>query len=186
MRILLLIITLILVSSYSYADNHGSQSLREYFGIKKEPFNFRKTRWGMSIEQVKQSEDFGKSGWKLTEQKDDRIMYAGKLFGESCELLFGFSDDGKLDGASYSFAFYLGNSSRVGLLLNEQLIKKYGNPQKLPNSDGSKRDDSMLLQFYSKDKKTRIQALYTSYLIIVTYEDKSEAVLDRGVNPDVF
>ncbi|MDO9554981.1 MAG: hypothetical protein Q7J40_00155 [Atribacterota bacterium] len=88
-------------------------------------YDFRKTNWGMSKEQVKEiekskfaEEDFG---------KEENLHYKGEVDGVNCEIYYYFMK-GKLTSAAY------GSTQSKDVCINnykkftEYLIKKYGNP----------------------------------------------------------
>ena len=91
-------------------------------------YDFRKTNWGMSKQQVKEieksklvEEDFGKS-------KEENLHYKGEIDGLDCEIYYYFTR-GKLTSAAYDRWHYpiqdcIDNYKK----LKEYLIKKYGNP----------------------------------------------------------
>lgn len=88
-------------------------------------YDFRKTNWGMSKEQVKEiekskfvEEDFG---------KEENLHYKGEVDGVNCEIYYYFMK-GKLTSAAY------GSTQSKDVCINnykkftEYLIKKYGKP----------------------------------------------------------
>ena len=184
MRILLLTITLIIVSSYCYADRYGSQNLTEYESIAEKIYDFRKTRWGMSIEQVRESEKPNNKNWptvKQTVNKNGNTMltYIGKRFDRKCYLMYEFGRKG-LHSSAYVFDE---NSNQLIFLLRRELNKKFGQ---------SVFSESTKLTWKSPDKETSIQLDYGAKSIKVMYipqkivdeELKREMNNARGVGSD--
>jgi len=90
-------------------------------------FDFRKTTWGMSIEQVKATEDA-----KLDIEGDSELGYSGiKINGKDFICVYFFLED-KLYRSGYGL---LGKHSNDNLYINdyenlkEALTKKYGKPR---------------------------------------------------------
>lgn len=94
---------------------------------KEQVYDFRKTNWGMSKEQVKEIE---KS--KLVEEdfgKEENLHYKGEVDGLDCEIYYYFMRD-KLTGAAYS-SWHINNKDDCinnYKKLKEYLTKKYGKP----------------------------------------------------------
>lgn len=108
----------LLLSHYCYADDYPSLQ----WTYKRE-FNFRKTRWGMTMSQVKKSEV--DSSWIKVKNPPDpnSLVYGGKLFGHSCLLIY-FFEKGRLTTGAYSIP----RSKSLKPLIEATLIKKYGKP----------------------------------------------------------
>jgi hypothetical protein len=91
-------------------------------------YDFRKTNWGMSFENVKTTE-----ASKFVADKNDRLMYDCILAGANFKTIYMFNDNNKLVGAKYMLDKTYSNSD---FYVNEYatfkalLIKKYGNPVK--------------------------------------------------------
>lgn len=112
--------------------------------IIKEPFNFRKTRWGMSIAQVKASEIPRSDKWKLNKENSNEtvVVYTGYLYNHQCLLVYGF-DKNKLISGSYAFS-----GGGGGMEILDDLSDKYGTPV---------RATTTRVTWYSKDRKTVIR-----------------------------
>ncbi len=113
--ITLLAFTLI-ITSYCYASNYDNV---------KESFNFRKTRWGMTMDQVKRSE-IG-SGWTVVSlpiPSKEILVYEGKMFSQKCFITYVFNQSGLISSA-YSFENN-GNSEVIIESLKKLFNDKYG------------------------------------------------------------
>lgn len=92
---------------------------------EEDDFTFRKTRWGMSIEEVEKSEDDSPSS-----KTDEELFYKVPLMSDSCELIYRF-DSNELVNACYilsitSISPYLYIDDF--LKLRGALVDKYGEP----------------------------------------------------------
>ena len=92
-----------------------------------EKFNFRKTRWGMTIEQVKASETH--RDWSFTGRSSERdllgretvfLNYQGKMLGHMCFLMYTFRSE-ILCTASYSIIS--SNNTGIFSIIEKQLMK---------------------------------------------------------------
>ena len=95
-------------------------------GFGEEEYTFRKTRWGMSKEEVKQSE-----GREPTYEEEDGMAYTGEKIADLEVCLFYYFLEDKLYRAAYQVtekhAFenkYIEDYKK----LKELLMKKYGEP----------------------------------------------------------
>ncbi len=74
--------------------------------ICADEYDFRKTRWGMSITQVKEIENDPKWRWGMAElpETDSRLTvnYNGSIFNRECDITYSFSYR-KLIGGFYTF-----------------------------------------------------------------------------------
>ncbi|GAB7082307.1 hypothetical protein [Megalodesulfovibrio paquesii] len=90
-------------------------------------FDFRKTRWGMSKEEVKRSETE-----KLVEDSKDTLIYLTTLLNGKKVALFYFFAGNKLVRTKYGLQEKYTNKNDYYYLfflpLQESLIKKYGEP----------------------------------------------------------
>ena len=63
----------------------------------EEDFDFRKARWGMTIEEIQKTETA-----YVKNIKDETLYYAEKLLDEECAIVYSFKK-GKLVKCSYVF-----------------------------------------------------------------------------------
>lgn len=93
-----------------------------------EQFDFRNTKWGMSKEDVKKSEEL-----KPYEEKEESILYLDKIDDLEVVVVYFFSD-GKLTSSKYGVLNkYVNNNSyytQAFKPLQEMLEKKYGKETK--------------------------------------------------------
>lgn len=89
-------------------------------------YEFRKTRWGMSIDEVKASENS-----KFEAEDQDSISYSNNIGGLNTYITYFFSDN-QLYMAGYTFNethvndnFYITDYNKI----KEILIRKYGKPK---------------------------------------------------------
>lgn len=124
---------------------------------KKPEYVVRKVNWGMTIEQVKKSEE-----WKFLREGDGElgekmhVEYKGSLLNVDCYLTYVFSSENKLITVGY--AFFEDKEE----LLKHTLTAKYGEP---------KRDFGQHIWF-TKDGKTSITLGEDGGITIVMYSDK--------------
>lgn len=93
--------------------------------IKKDKYNFRKTTWGMTKEQVKKTEK-----GKVEIEKDNSLIYSGKVGGLECGIGYVFAE-GKLVRTRYLIIEKHTNKNDYITdykSLKEILTKKYGKP----------------------------------------------------------
>ena len=108
-----------------------------------EEFSFRKTNWGMSIEEVKSSETL-----KIVVENDKFLAYRTNLIGNDVIVAYGFIEN-QLVIAQYLFGdnHVNGNDYITDYNnLREMLTKKYGKP---------KRDEIIWEDDRYKDKNSR-------------------------------
>ena len=87
--------------------------------------DFRNTRWGMSLDEVKNSEEN-----QPTNNKNDLLVYINEIAGLSCKIVYIFADN-KLTRAKYVFTNEHSNKNDFIVDYNEMkelLSKKYGVP----------------------------------------------------------
>jgi hypothetical protein len=121
-------------------------------------YDFRKTRWGMPIVQVKAIENLN-SQWKWNKiQLPDKgnistITYGGLIFNRRCNLMYHF-EHGKLSAGSYTFNAKKLDVSELKQLYDsvlKTLSNKYG--------DGTPiRDTGM--KWFTANKRTEITLEY--------------------------
>lgn len=92
-----------------------------------EGFDFRKTNWGMSKEDVEASETFDKYG----DKSDGFLMYKGSVSELECVVIYFFTNN-MLTGGRYFFTEE--HSNKNDFLsdyssMKELLTKKYGDPE---------------------------------------------------------
>ena len=119
-----------------------------------EEYTIRNTRWGMTPEEVKKIEKW-KYGWK-TEGNLSKLSYTGELKkGVECYLTYSFIDN-KLMSINYRM---IEDAEYKQILLfsffSDSLVKKYGQPEKPPPLDLSKKlSDDQLLELVSRQDGT--------------------------------
>lgn len=94
---------------------------------KEQVYDFRKTSWGMSMEQVKEIE-----GNEILEAYEDGFAYKNKVGGLDCKVIYQFVEN-KLYIAGYLFTelhtnydLWIDDYQKI----KDLLIKKYGKPIK--------------------------------------------------------
>jgi hypothetical protein len=116
-------------------------------------YDFRKTRWGMTKQEVIKSE---KS--KAASDEPDSLIYATKILGLDAVLLYEFIND-KLMGSGYIITEKYSNENKYIEEYNDivaALKKKYGKPHRMWGGLGG----SM--------KNQNPQALYLKYFLLRT------------------
>lgn len=127
----------------------------------EEIYDVRKVRWGMTREQVRNSETWT----KLSEQNKISI-YGGTLFGEFCKLVYYFENE-KL--VSLHYEFHNDAVLKAARPIAEVLREKYGEPVSVP----SKRRDTTMFRWNSE----RTTILFTHFrgkrltALTVMYQD---------------
>jgi len=104
----------------------NGQEIKQGISSGSEKYDFRKTNWGMSREQVKATEDS-----KLNIEDDNVLGYEGTVNGKDCVYVYHFLED-KLYYSGYGFT--LGHTNLNLYLddyeeLKEWLTKKYSKPK---------------------------------------------------------
>jgi len=89
-----------------------------------EEYAFRQTKWGITKEEVENSEYS-----KLIGDYEDNLIYKAFIFDFDCDVYY-FFEDGKLRSAEYNFGLFepIENARYVYNSFKEILIKKYGIP----------------------------------------------------------
>ena len=148
--------------------------------IAKSKANFRRTQWGMTIEQVKASET-GRD-WSFINQRSERdelnrdkifLNYEGKMLGYRCFLMYTF-----ILKSLYSASYSIISSENKGIhsIIEKQLTAKYGKPI----DDGWWR---------SKDEKTNIGLNRARQMVVIIYISrealtKESEEMIKSLNPD--
>jgi len=103
----------------------NEQKIKQQVSSGSEKYDFRKTNWGMSKEQVKATENM-----KPDLEEDNVLAYKVKINGDDYFCAYSFLKD-KLHNAGYAFAekhtnrnLYIDDYKK----LKELLIKQYGKP----------------------------------------------------------
>lgn len=131
--------------------------------LTQDEYTFRKTRWGMTKEEVIQSE-----GRPPTSQAAGFVIfYDDELFGQKVRMAYRFSDkDDLLMASMYSLNRY--DESFVQSAIST-LTKKYGNPKNRKDADGREEitwargdttisvraDKDRVLISYASEEKTK-------------------------------
>lgn len=105
---------------------------------KEEGFTFRKTKWGMSQQQVHETE-----GKQPVLQEADKIIYQDKLLNLGTKVIYYF-EKGKLFKGTYFFDGTFTN--QVEYIVNYKKLKhalkdKYGSPSSDNNAELDEMDD---------------------------------------------
>ncbi len=134
-------------------------------------YDFRKTCWGMTIEEVRQTEDW-QDGVVYNNNNDlpseQSLSYWGTLFGRKCHLTYKFKDK-KLYQTTYGWVTeWDTEASLIRLDLLPVMLKKYGIPI------GKKNDISLLtdrdnLRWETKDERTKISLVQQGNILMVLY-----------------
>ncbi|MCP4632940.1 MAG: hypothetical protein GY855_08430 [candidate division Zixibacteria bacterium] len=130
-RILTLIIAIsIFISCSNESDVKNEMASTEYASSGND---FRNANWGMSIEEVKQTEDVGVFIEEMETRNGYRITYNSKIEGIPSTLSYYFKDN-KFMQAGYEVVSESGNFTEQELdekfnILNKMLISKYGEPK---------------------------------------------------------
>ena len=85
-------------------------------------FTFRRTIWGMGMEEVKKGEES-----ELTSETEDSLLYKGKVVGLAADIAYRFTD-GKLNAASYVLFLEPTDCITTFYFIKELLSAKYGKP----------------------------------------------------------
>ena len=111
-------------------DNGTWEFIKEDKQKDDSSHDFRKTRWGMSITEVKSTET-GKLLQDTSIDSDKELVYAGKVAGVKCNIHYGFTH-GTLTSAAYdlkdrhsNYHLYIRDYNKI----TEILDKKYGKSQ---------------------------------------------------------
>ena len=179
------------------ADTPPKETIQQAAPPKVEdpgPFDFRKTRWGMSMEDV-----IAREGQPHQKNGDEGLAYAGNLLGHKVQTAFIFSDD-KLVRAGYVLAEeqYSNKNSYVDAYdsIVSSLKEKYGKPasentywsRDLYKNDYSRRGMAYSLgdvqtttewnqgsteiaaQIYGNNYKISVRIIYSSKELFKDYE----------------
>ena len=129
-------------------------------------FDFRKVKWGMSIELVKQSEAIHGKNWKpqppgFSSNIDNKtsLIYKGYLFDQPCQLIYQFNEE-KLERAQYQL---LGEDVRDEV--TRMLTQQYGDSINVPD---------VQIVWFSEDKDTMIRFMTNAQLIFYEQIDESK------------
>ena len=137
-------------------DEKATFKTYDFYKIPKIPYNVRKTRWGMSPEQVKRSE-----AWKFSRKDENKkdgsihLTYVGYLLDHQCLLNYSFKNN-RLTNVGYVF------NHDVQEKLKLLLTNKYGKSKRLGNYDS----------WTVHDGKTSIALVRQKGAIFLMYSDK--------------
>jgi len=152
---------------YYYPTKEKDKSIARGKQGKQIEFDFRKTKWGMTKEQVKATESV-----KLTGATDTLLNYSSEIAGMNATIGFSFSED-KLYRASYAFNEehtnknnYISDYENV----KEILTREYGSPK----SDSSEwRND-----LYENDPQYWGLAISLGHVVyLTTWETETTEIL---------
>jgi len=144
-----------------------------------QPYDFRKVRWGMSKDEVRNNETAGFIG-----ETDDALLYKEKIGGLDSKLVYMF-EDGKLRNSAYKFENeysdvedYINDYEK----LKDAYTKKYGEPytDKIKwTNDSFKDDPSMHEQALIEGHVSYIAqwSIPETNVILKLYKDKNEISL---------
>lgn len=128
--------------------------------VAKEEYNFRHTKWGMSMDEVKNNES---AEIDVNLSKGDSLYYKSKIFGDKVLILYKFSFN-KLIWAKYILTRYLFEREKVIApqpladfdKYEKILEKKYGKPKEQGANFKTKelRDRLDYLIKYGTDKES--------------------------------
>ncbi|HUT65352.1 MAG TPA: hypothetical protein VMZ05_04290 [Spirochaetota bacterium] len=129
-----------------------------------EEYDFRQTRWGMSVKEVRASEH-----WRLLRkeggEKEYRLVYSASIAGLDGCIVYGFSEY-KLRSALYSFSIEeSGEALQKYRYLKDNITKKYGKP------DSSK-------SIFSEEKKRELGPF--SFVLLLPLAFRSNDYLEKG------
>lgn len=102
-------------STWSYVDNN-----------KQDEFDFRKSYWGMSKEEVEASETLE----KVDSSNPKNLMYLGRVAGMNCYVIYFFTNNVLTTGRYYFIEEHTNDNDFLSDFNNmsELLVKKYGEP----------------------------------------------------------
>ena len=136
--------------------------------ICADEYDFRKTRWGMSITQVKEIENDPKWRWGMAElpETDSRLTvnYNGSIFNRECDITYSFSYR-KLIGGFYTFDVENLSTQELKQLYDDilnTLSDKYGKGTPVKNTG---------MEWRTINKRTLVRLGYhaESSLVTISY-----------------
>ncbi|MDR2893570.1 MAG: hypothetical protein LBV80_10935 [Deltaproteobacteria bacterium] len=135
-------------------------------------YDVRKTRWGMSIEEIKKSESGPMFGKPIIspQLKTTRLNYRDKIFGVWCDILYEHTPERGLYTATYIFLPQSrDDADKLFENLSATLSKKYKNP-----NNSLKKDFAYEHKFVNKRTTILLENSYSTHKkIIIRYYEKS-------------
>lgn len=151
-------------------------------GVAPQGFHFRKSRWGMSEREVRDSEPH-----EPTLTPSDALFYEGHIAGLPCQIIYVFVQN-QLVRTKYLFSIEHSNENHfIGdfITVKDLLSEKYGLPVA---KDGSHGDAIWMNDLYRDDPDdwgTAIAAGHLAYLAEWDLPDTKIGILLRGDNYEI-
>lgn len=162
---------------FSCRNNENKEEDIKKQKVEVEKFSFRKTNWGMTIAEVKKSED----GTKLVEEKESNLIYDSNISNRPCIIYYNFSE-GKLTVAGYILKdeFPLAPNKYIEEYneLRKNLTEKYGITKsdtiwydKVYKDDKEKWGDAVFLGQLKFDSFWKTEVTYIGLSLFSQYEN---------------